>query len=77
MDRYERILSLHASSRPRAIRCRSRGSWTSSNARARLYRDIAFLRDALGAPLDSDGENAAFRYAAATRPSASGCLGCG
>ena len=34
-------------------------------SRATLYRDVAFLRDALGAPIESgDGDEAAFRYEA-------------
>ena len=35
----------------------------TGRSRATVYRDIAFLRDALGAPIESDGENAAFHYA--------------
>lgn len=64
MDRYERILTLHRLLKsahypvplPRLmdeLEC----------SRATLYRDIAFLRDALGAPVESaGGEHAAFRY---------------
>ncbi|MBS0589679.1 MAG: YafY family transcriptional regulator [Proteobacteria bacterium] len=65
MDRYERILSLH-----RILKA-SRYPVTLSHllgeldcSRATAYRDIAFLRDALGAPIESEGE-AAFRYAIA------------
>jgi len=66
MDRYERILTLHRLLKsahypvplPRLmdeLEC----------SRATLYRDVAFLRDALGAPIESaGGEHAAFRYAA-------------
>ena len=66
MDRYERILTLHRLLKsahypvplPRLmdeLEC----------SRATLYRDIAFLRDALGAPIESGGgEQAAFRYEA-------------
>ncbi len=66
MDRYERILTLHRLLKsahypvplPRLmdeLEC----------SRATLYRDIAFLRDALGAPLESaGGDQAAFRYQA-------------
>jgi predicted DNA-binding transcriptional regulator YafY len=66
MDRYERILTLHRLlksarypvSLPRLME-------ELSCSRATLYRDVAFLRDALGAPLESaGGEHAAFRYAA-------------
>ncbi len=64
MDRYERILTLHRLLKsahypvplPRLmdeLEC----------SRATLYRDIAFLRDALGAPVESAGtDQAAFRY---------------
>jgi predicted DNA-binding transcriptional regulator YafY len=64
MDRYERILTLHRLlksahypvSLPKLmdeLEC----------SRATLYRDVAFLRDALGAPIESaGGEHAAFRY---------------
>lgn len=65
MDRYERILSLHrllkASRYPVTL---AKLMDELSCSRATAYRDIAFLRDALGAPIESDGENAAFRYAA-------------
>lgn len=65
MDRYERILSLHRilkSARYPVPLARLMDELECS--RATVYRDIAFLRDALGAPLDSEGENAAFFYAA-------------
>ena len=64
MDRYERILTLHRLLKsahypvplPKLmdeLEC----------SRATLYRDVAFLRDALGAPIESaGGEHAAFRY---------------
>ncbi|MFK2932582.1 helix-turn-helix transcriptional regulator [Dyella agri] len=64
MDRYERILTLHRLLKsahypvplPKLmdeLEC----------SRATLYRDIGFLRDALGAPIESaGGEHAAFRY---------------
>ena len=64
MDRYERILALHRhmkSSRYPVPLARLMDELNCS--RATLYRDIAFLRDALGAPLESDatGEGG-FRY---------------
>lgn len=64
MDRYERILALHRhmkSSRYPVPLARLMDELDCS--RATLYRDIAFLRDALGAPLESDatGEGG-FRY---------------
>lgn len=64
MDRYERILSLHrmlkSARRPVPL---SRIMDDLACSRATAYRDIAFLRDALGAPIDSDGDQAAFHYA--------------
>ncbi len=65
MDRYERILTLHrllkAAHYPVPLP-RLLGELECS--RATLYRDIAFLRDALGAPVEGAGtESAAFRYA--------------
>jgi predicted DNA-binding transcriptional regulator YafY len=65
MDRYERILTLHRilkTARYPVPLARIMDELGCSRATA--YRDIAFLRDALGAPLDSDGEQAAFIYAA-------------
>src|SRR5690625_4067238 len=64
MDRYERILTLH-----RLLKS-ARYPVTLAHlmeelhcSRATLYRDIAFLRDALGAPLESaGGDAAAFSY---------------
>jgi len=66
MDRYERILTLHRILKshryPVAL---PRLMEELGCSRATLYRDIAFLRDALGAPIESgEGETAAFRYAA-------------
>ena len=65
MDRYERILTLHrllkAAHYPVPL---SRLLGELECSRATLYRDIAFLRDALGAPVEGAGtESAAFRYA--------------
>ena len=64
MDRYERILALHRhmkSARYPVPLARLMDELDCS--RATLYRDIAFLRDALGAPIESDstGEGG-FRY---------------
>ena len=64
MDRYERILALHRhlkSARYPVPLARLMDELQCS--RATLYRDIAFLRDALGAPIESDstGEGG-FRY---------------
>ena len=64
MDRYERISTLHrllkAARYPVPL---ARLIDELDCSRATVYRDIAFLRDALGAPIDSDGDQAAFRYA--------------
>jgi len=65
MDRYERILTLHRilkSARYPVPLARLMDELACSRATA--YRDIAFLRDALGAPIDSEGDEAAFHYAA-------------
>ena len=64
MDRYERILTLHrllkSAHYPIPL---SRLMDELECSRATLYRDVAFLRDALGAPIESaGGEQAAFRY---------------
>ena len=64
MDRYERILTLHrllkSAHYPIPL---SRLLDELECSRATLYRDIAFLRDALRAPIESaGGEQAAFRY---------------
>jgi predicted DNA-binding transcriptional regulator YafY len=67
MDRYERILSLHRilkSARYPVTIARLREELGCS--RATVYRDIAELRDALGAPIENtevDGGQAAIRYA--------------
>ncbi len=65
MDRYERILTLHrllkAARYPVPL---PRLLSELECSRATLYRDVAFLRDALGAPIEGAGtEQAAFRYA--------------
>ena len=62
MDRYERILSLHRilkSARYPVTVKRLQDELECSRATA--YRDLAFLRDALMAPIMGDGE-AGFRY---------------
>ncbi len=58
MDRYERILSLHRilkSARYPVTLQRLMDDLGCS--RATLYRDVAFLRDGLGAPIDSENDN--------------------
>lgn len=62
MDRYERILGLHRtlkSARYPITVARLQDELGCS--RATVYRDLAFLRDALMAPVTGDGE-AGFRY---------------
>ncbi|HET7845378.1 MAG TPA: YafY family protein [Xanthomonadales bacterium] len=63
MDRYERILTLHrilkGARYPVAF---DHLKQELSCSRATLYRDIAFLRDALGAPIDTDSERHAIAY---------------
>jgi predicted DNA-binding transcriptional regulator YafY len=62
MDRYERIIGLHrilqAARRPVTV---ARLQDELGCSRATVYRDLAFLRDALMAPVLGDGE-AGFRY---------------
>ncbi len=62
MDRYERIIALHrvlqSARRPVTV---ARLMDELGCSRATVYRDIAYLRDALMAPLTGDGE-AGFRY---------------
>lgn len=66
MDRQERISLLHrllkSAHRPVPL---ARLIDELECSRATVYRDIAFLRDALGAPVESsgDGEGSAFGYA--------------
>lgn len=65
MDRYERINALHRllkSSRYPVTVARLQDELGCS--RATVYRDLAFLRDALMAPVEGDGE-AGFRYVTA------------
>lgn len=63
MDRYERIVRLH-----RLLRHNRHGVSLQrlmdeiEASRATVYRDITFLRDALGAPIDTDGESYGFKY---------------
>lgn len=66
MDRYERTLTLHrllkSAHYPIPL---ARLLDELECSRATLYRDVAFLRDALGAPIESAGtDQAAFRYEA-------------
>ena len=67
MDRYERINALHrilkAARYPVTV---PRLQEELGCSRATVYRDLAFLRDALMAPVEGDGE-AGFRYEATRR----------
>jgi predicted DNA-binding transcriptional regulator YafY len=64
MDRYERILTLHRILKGSRYPVSFDHLKTELHcSRATLYRDIAFLRDALGAPIDSDVERHAIAYA--------------
>ena len=62
MDRYERIIAMHrllqAARRPVTV---ARLQDELGCSRATVYRDLAFLRDGLMAPLIGDGE-AGFNY---------------
>ncbi len=63
MDRYERIVRLH-----RLLKHNRTGVSLErlmeeiEASRATVYRDIAFLRDALGAPIEADAESHRFKY---------------
>ena len=64
MDRYERILTLHRVLKSAHYPVPLPKLMSELEcSRATAYRDIAFLRDALGAPIESAGDDhAAFRY---------------
>lgn len=64
MDKYERIFRLHRilASRRTPIAVADLRERLDSCSKATLYRDIAFLRDELGAPLDKDQEANGFLY---------------
>ena len=62
MDRYERALALHRTLKSARYPVPIRTLMDELGcSRATIYRDIAFLRDALGAPVESEGEGA-IRY---------------
>ncbi len=63
MDKFERVVRLHrilAAARRPVSRQRLMDELDCS--RATLYRTVAFLRDHLGAPLESDEEQSGFYY---------------
>lgn len=63
MDRYERIVRLH-----RLLKLNRTGVTLErmmddiAASRATVYRDLAFLRDALGAPIETDAETHRIKY---------------
>ena len=62
MERYERALALHRLLKSARYPVSTKRMMEELGcSRATLYRDLAFLRDALGAPLDSTGEGS-YRY---------------
>lgn len=64
MDRYERILALHRQLKSARLPVPLQRLMDElSCSRATVYRDIAFLRDALGAPIDKSSEPEGFHYA--------------
>lgn len=64
MDRYERLLKLHRILKVARLPVPlARLQDDLECSRATVYRDIAFLRDGLGAPIESGGEDgSAFHY---------------
>lgn len=64
MDRLERVVTLHRLlKQSRYPITQQRLSEELGCSRATVYRDIAYLRDALGAPVESDSEQSGFAYA--------------
>jgi len=64
MDRYERINTLHRLLRVARHPVSLQKLMDELHcSRATVYRDIAFLRDALGAPVETTDEPPGFRYA--------------
>ena len=64
MDRYERINLLHRALRNARYPVPAQRLIDDLGcSRATIYRDIAFLRDALGAPLETSENPTGFRYA--------------
>ncbi len=63
MDRYERIIKLHGILKAARYPVDFEHLKTELDcSRATLYRDIAFLRDALGAPIETDEVQHRFGY---------------
>src|SRR5687768_16532001 len=65
MDRYERILTLHRLLKGARYPVTLQKLMEELQcSRATVYRDVAFLRDGLGAPLDTSEDPPGFHYAA-------------
>lgn len=65
MDRHERTLTLHRVLKVARYPVSAQRLMDELQcSRATLYRDIAFLRDSLGAPIESSEDPSGFRYAA-------------
>lgn len=63
MDRYERVVRLHRLLRVNRTGISvERAMEETESSRATVYRDIAFLRDALGAPVEVDAQTHQFKY---------------
>jgi predicted DNA-binding transcriptional regulator YafY len=63
MDRYERILTLHRTLKSARYPVTLQKLMDELDcSRASVYRDIAFLRDALGAPIETSEEPRGFHY---------------
>lgn len=62
MERFERALALHRIFKAARLPVSTRRMLEEIGcSRATLYRDLAYLRDVLGAPLDGDGDGG-YRY---------------
>lgn len=63
MDRYERILTLHRTLKSARYPVTLQKLMEELEcSRATVYRDIAFLRDALGAPIETNEDPPGFHY---------------
>jgi predicted DNA-binding transcriptional regulator YafY len=63
MDRYERILTLHRTLKSARYPVKLQALMGALQcSRATVYRDVAFLRDALGAPIETSDDPAGFHY---------------
>jgi predicted DNA-binding transcriptional regulator YafY len=63
MDRYERILTLHRTLKNARYPVQLQRLMEALEcSRATVYRDVAFLRDALGAPIETGDDPPGFHY---------------